>query len=80
MDLSHLDSMPGTDGTDSHDTSISVYYLVSSSSSSQHTAFYIIVISLSPLEVFNLFFSQDLLEEIVEQSNNYVKTVMDTEK
>ena len=33
----------------------------------------------SPLEVF-LFFSPDLLEEIVQQSNDYAKIVMGTEK
>ena len=34
----------------------------------------------SPLEVFDLFFSPDLLEEIVKQSNEYVKIVMGAEK
>ena len=37
-------------------------------------------ISSSPLEVFDLFFTPDLLEEVVEQSNNYANTVMGTEK
>ena len=37
-------------------------------------------ISSSPLEVFNLLFSPDLVEEIVKQSNAYAKTVMGDEK
>ena len=37
-------------------------------------------ISTSPIEVFDLFFSPDLMDEIVKQSNTYAKTVMGPEK
>ena len=37
-------------------------------------------ISTSPIEVFDLFFTPDLMDEIVKQSNTYAKTVMGPEK
>ena len=37
-------------------------------------------ISSSPIDVFNLFFTPDLMEEIVKQSNAYARTVMGPEK
>ena len=37
-------------------------------------------ISASPLEVFELFFSSDLLEEIVDQSNRYANQVLGDEE
>ena len=37
-------------------------------------------ISSSPMDVFSLFFTQDLLEEIVKETNSYARTVMGAEK
>ena len=37
-------------------------------------------LSSSPLHVFGLFFTQDLLEEIATQTNSYSRTVMGAEK
>ena len=37
-------------------------------------------ISEKPMEVFDLFFTPDLMEEIVKQSNQYAKVVMGPEK